>query len=124
MSAGIDRPSTFAPSAVVSVYHGIMIHGRFVHSPTSIAGRLRRRAKAIANPVAICSPRNGEKLRNVPIANAAAVRRGASTPATSGCRQRLRQELTIHLEMLPGGDWPGKLLCDDPPALGAHRREP
>ena len=83
-SFGIDSPSSHAPSIVVSVYHGTMIQGRLVQSPTHIAGRLSRSAYASANPTAICNPRNGEKLRNAPAANVAAVRFGWSAPAMSG----------------------------------------
>jgi hypothetical protein len=75
-SVGKVSPSIHPPASVVSVYHGTMIHGRLVHRPMNIAGRLRRSRNATVNPVTICSPRNGEKLRNVPTANAAAVRRG------------------------------------------------
>jgi hypothetical protein len=84
MSVGSDRPSSHAPAIVVSVYHGTMIQGRLVQRPINIAGRLRRSAYATVNPTAICNPRNGEKLRNVPTANAVAVRCGWSAPAMSG----------------------------------------
>jgi hypothetical protein len=84
ISLGSASPSIHPPASVVSVYHGTMIHGRLVHRPMNIAGRLSRSRKASVNPVTICSPRNGEKLRNVPTAKAAAVRRGSSAPATSG----------------------------------------
>ena len=47
----------------------------------STATRLRRIITATPRPIAICSPKNGEKLRNTPNANAAAVRSGESESA-------------------------------------------
>jgi hypothetical protein len=53
MSTSFEIPRTAAAPAVVRPYHGNMIQGRFAHSPTSTATRLRRSAKAAAMPMRI-----------------------------------------------------------------------